>query len=869
MRLSPCVALIETVILIVLMPVHPLAAGPIGLDAVSELHRLPELRRGVRTYQASSHDPSGGNGDTGHYLSIVGQEQTLLDVAGPGCIYRIWLTGQNQQGQIRIYLDRSPMAAVEMTLAEFFSGTTAPFLAPLVANDSVSSGGFYCYLPIPFRTGCRITTTGGGHYYNITYQVFADDTGVSTFTDLEDSSAARAAWQNAGLDPKPDRGAEVITRQQSLAAGQAMTPVEIGGAGTIQSLQLRLPGMSVPTTETVTDDGRAFTGKVNFRVAVDPANQGVRLTRRIDYGICDQKGGVYIDGVFAGEWLTPGSAGGGVFYDTSFDVPAGLTAGKSALNIEIRFISACLDWNEFYYWIYSRIGGQWLLSDELDVGGSASESAHQYVITTQNWSGTRTFQYYVPSTGPFREVLRKTRLVVTWDGGAAPAVDAPLASFFGAGTGPARVAALPVGIDSDRLYCYFPMPYAAGARVEVINEGAQDIEMIELTLRYTPSETMPPDVGYFHARYREESPTTLGRDYLFLEVPGTGHLVGVVQTMHTGDGNRGYLEGDERIHVDGSRTPALYGTGTEDLYNGGWYFNRGPFTLPVHGNPVHEVVGGDTTVAYRLFLSDPIPFNQSIRVGIEHGAVNDFLNDIASVAFYYLRPESTGEQTDELDVGDPGAETQHGYAAAPETGVSNLSDTYEGDDDNVTVSDQGRLIAVGGESRFSVRIHRGARQIVLRRRMDFGIADQRARVYVNDALAGTWYDAGANPMHRLRDSEFMIPPALAQGRSRLDIRVANDSPASAWSEYRYWIFSLDSPDVPLVRPDFDGDGDVDMEDFGHLQICLTGLPVMPVMAGCEDALLDDDGDIDGDDKARFLNCFSGPNQTPESDCEHP
>lgn len=90
------------------------------------------------------------------------------------------------------------------------------------------------------------------------------------------------------------------------------------------------------------------------------------------------------------------------------------------------------------------MGGQFNLTDQLDVGNTASESAHEYVIATQTWSGGRTFQYYVNPSGPFREILQKTRLLITRDNQAALAVDAPLALFFGAGIGPARVQALPV-----------------------------------------------------------------------------------------------------------------------------------------------------------------------------------------------------------------------------------------------------------------------------------------------------------------------------------------------------------------------------------------------------------------------------------------
>ena len=68
--------------------------------------------------------------------------------------------------------------------------------------------------------------------------------------------------------------------------------------------------------------------------------------------------------------------------------------------------------------------------------------------------------------------------------------------------------------------------------------------------------------GYFRARFRE-GPTTRGRDWIFLETAGQGQFVGVVHRLIGGH----YCEGDIRFHLDGSRSPAFYGTGTEDYYH--------------------------------------------------------------------------------------------------------------------------------------------------------------------------------------------------------------------------------------------------------------------------------------------------------------
>jgi hypothetical protein len=63
-------------------------------------------------------------------------------------------------------------------------------------------------------------------------------------------------------------------------------------------------------------------------------------------------------------------------------------------------------------------------------------------------------------------------------------------------------------------------------------------------------------------------------------------------------------------------------------------------------------------------------------------------------------------------------------------------------------------------------------------------------------------------------------------------------------------------------PDFDDDNDVDQEDFGHFQECLTGSGAAQSDPDCQDAKLDGDGDVDADDFDLFQNCMAGPNIPP-------
>ncbi|MBI4580273.1 MAG: hypothetical protein HY718_11260, partial [Planctomycetes bacterium] len=69
-----------------------------------------------------------------------------------------------------------------------------------------------------------------------------------------------------------------------------------------------------------------------------------------------------------------------------------------------------------------------------------------------------------------------------------------------------------------------------------------------------------------------------------------------------------------------------------------------------------------------------------------------------------------------------------------------------------------------------------------------------------------------------------------------------------------------------TRADFDGDLDVDMDDFGHMQSCLTGTGVPQYDAACADARIDDDLDVDEEELAFFLDCLSGAGITAAAGC---
>jgi hypothetical protein len=528
-------------------------------------------------------------------------------------------------------------------------------------------------------------------------------------------------------------------------------------------------------------------------MALSKDNNGAALVRRLDYGIGNQAADVYVDGVLAGRWSTPGSDPGYNWRDSRFEIPPALTANKSAVTIKVKFVRSDLDWNEFYYWMYSEADGTTNLTDQLDVGNKASEHSHDYVIDGQGWLGDRSYQY--PPAGSIftsGDLLTNLWLSISFDDEASPSVFAPIGSFFAMGQFAAYpTRALPVGMDSSsNLYCYFPMPFAHRARVQLVSQRTEMTTNIQWEVAYKPFKDSFTNVGYFKTQFRSETPTTNGIDIGFLETEGAGHLVGVVESM-MGPRSRAFLEGNERFYVDDSLSPAISGTGTEDFYNSGWYFNRGTFTLPTHGNPAHLTDSNyDYTTAYRLFMEDAIPFRKHIRAGIEHGPADDVQINAWTIAYYYYQPGNRAALTDQLSVGDAASEAAHSYKIKNQTwsGSHKYSYEWQGDFSSMVLEKSGR--AHEGRSQFKMALQPVNEGAILRRQFDQGIFNQQANVYVDGTLVGCWYRAGGNNDHRWRDDDFMIPAKYTSGKKSIKIRIEHVPTTVDWTEFTYSLYSL-------------------------------------------------------------------------------
>ena len=233
------------------------------------------------------------------------------------------------------------------------------------------------------------------------------------------------------------------------------------------------------------------------------------------------------------------------------------------------------------------------------------------------------------------DVYRKLIFRFSWDGEDNPSVEAPYGDFFGMGFSEySQYVSAIQGVTSGGFWSYWPMPFSDGARLEVRNIGDTPITHLYYGIQYHKQE-ISKDLPRFHAKWRRENPTTIGKNYTILEAKGKGHYTGCVLNMQSYDkGSRNMLEGDEAIWVDDDEKPSILGTGTEDYFQGGWYWQNGPFSAPYHGLSYMDLLQC-RFVAYRLHIPDPIPFQEKIRVTIEHCNCNMLAEDYSSTAYWY------------------------------------------------------------------------------------------------------------------------------------------------------------------------------------------------------------------------------------------
>jgi hypothetical protein len=446
-----------------------------------------------------------------------------------------------------------------------------------------------------------------------------------------------------------------------------------------------------------------------------------------------------------------------------------------------------------------------------NIGLSGTESIGAWASSTiANITGigsVNSIKFQVASSSDNDATLGNVWIEMYFDGQASPSY-APFNMFF-AESQYGTTHSLPVGKDaSGTYYCYFPMPYDQSAKIVLVNQNGYAVNLAYQVQYNTASYLgLGNGAGYFSTYYNNSSITPLvaGQNYELLNVTSTkGQYVGMVYTAPYG----GYLEGNTEVYVDGSLSPQIQGTGTDNWFGGAYYFQDGPFTQATHGVTIFPATS--SIEAYRFDLNDPISFNSSITLGIQHGATDYDGGTVSSLAYYYALPSSsTLTLTDTLAVGTAASRTSHGYTINGEVSTPTNSYYYEGEADGFygpLITDTGDTMT--GHTQFTMAVNPVNKGVKLRRRLDYSTLNQKAEVYVNGSLMGIWYDAGQNTTLNWRDSDFEIPAAYTQGKNSLNIELVYDNTGgTAWTEYDYWAYSyLDINDTPPTTTASPGSG---------------------------------------------------------------
>jgi hypothetical protein len=249
-------------------PIEPPGALPRiapPVDVVSTNGAIDQWARivpGVEARAITSYDRGGGNDDgfggTYSELYASGDEHVIFDAAGPGVLRTLWFTsavdgnGPLSLGTVKFYFDDEAKPRYAIDADALYSGATAPFVAPLVAGNQVTSGGFASWVPLVYRGRLKITTAIRPGFYQAFYDTLPPDWDVTS---------------------GPAGDAELATRFTRVAEANAFStlaladvPLDhaIAGAGAIDVLRFE------PTAGTAT---RAELQAARIRIFFDGATE--------------------------------------------------------------------------------------------------------------------------------------------------------------------------------------------------------------------------------------------------------------------------------------------------------------------------------------------------------------------------------------------------------------------------------------------------------------------------------------------------------------------------------------------------------------------------------------------------------------------
>ncbi len=225
-----------------------------------------------------------------------------------------------------------------------------------------------------------------------------------------------------------------------------------------------------------------------------------------------------------------------------------------------------------------------------------------------------------------KEELAGLQVEFYWDGAATAALSCPLYLLCGSTKSMDDVRSIPVTIAGTAAHIRWPMPFAQGAMVRLVNQGNRTVRLHVAIARSEDCSTRMRFGGHV---YTHRSVDDGGLAEL-AETPGPGRIVGCIMDV-SNRGKRWWGEGDPIIWLDDLRAPAWWGTGTEDYFGCAWC-SSDAFQHPLRGQSCSKSAA---VVLRRYHLMDALPFSRVARVQFEVVVDEPALLDYSALVLWY------------------------------------------------------------------------------------------------------------------------------------------------------------------------------------------------------------------------------------------
>lgn len=295
-------------------------------------------------------------------------------------------------------------------------------------------------------------------------------------------------------------------------------------------------------------------------------------------------------------------------------------------------------------------------ASETPFSGILKKGGNHEISLSGNHAAVRMISLKLKAGNP-EQALRSTILEMTFDGKTT--VRCPVGDFFGTSYQIRPFNTYYTKVTGDSLLsCFWVMPFKNTCRINLVNQGNQDVVVSEAKIISAPyqwdNRTM-----YFSAGWKQYTHLQTGEmksqegdgmpfDMHYLNLHGKGVYMGdgicIFNTVYAWWG-----EGDEKIYVDDENFPSSIGTGTEDYYGYAWCrpekFGNHPFIAQPDGSG--NFVPG-YSVNIRLRGLDDIPFSKAFRFDMEMWHWTRAIINFSHVNYWYILPENATEPSLDL-----------------------------------------------------------------------------------------------------------------------------------------------------------------------------------------------------------------------------